>query len=158
MTPEVTVNDNVPNHNPPADRQVWYCISISWGGSPQDELIVTRDARLTMRRTVDYLARTADFTDEWVRQHRPPDAATAPIADVTEWLEEFRENTDRPALEWHRTPARIPTRARTSRASSSCRTPAPTTTGTDRDRVVPHHRDGRRAPPTPRSASVGTPS
>ncbi|TCC01324.1 hypothetical protein [Kribbella soli] len=90
---------------PNPDRQIWYCISISWGGSPQDELIVTRDARLTMRRTVDYLARTGDFGGEWVRQHRPPDAATAPIADVEEWLEEFRENTDRPVLEWHRIPA-----------------------------------------------------
>jgi hypothetical protein len=93
------------HHEPLATGQTWYAITISWGGSPQDELIVTRDAKLTIRRTVDYLGRMAEATDsDWLRENPPPDAARADMAD-DEWFEQFHAHTSRPVLEWHRIPA-----------------------------------------------------
>ena len=105
------------HHEPPASGQTWYAITVEWETppGPQSELIVTRDARLTMRRTVDYLARTgkllagglAGMTDdpEWVAENPPPDAASAPLPVVEEWLDQFMHHTSRPALKWHRIPA-----------------------------------------------------
>ncbi|GAB2661319.1 hypothetical protein [Kribbella swartbergensis] len=96
--------------DPPDDaqppEQAWYAIAIRWGGSPQYELIVTRDAKLTIRRTVDYLGRMADATGSgWLRQNPPPDAARADMAEVDDWFEQFQAHSSRPILEWHRIPA-----------------------------------------------------